>query len=133
MSLLDIYPGMVGLKLEACRQYHYTVHQLLDQPLFLKKTKKFKNQNLLQLPMFPHKTRNIAQIANRSHSFNLCCNSTESTLYKPAFKQASQTFQTFFNLLPCKSYWLATFTQKLHSKTTTSVHLVSANTVGTKM
>lgn len=132
MSLLDIYPGMVGLKLEACRQYHYTVHQLLDQPLFLKK-KKFKNQNLLQLPMFPHKTRNIAQIANRSHSFNLCCNSTESILYKPAFKQAFQTFQTFFNLLPCKSCWLATFTQKLPSKTTTSVHLVSASTVGTKM
>lgn len=30
MSLLGIYPGMVGLKLEACIQYYYTVHQLLD-------------------------------------------------------------------------------------------------------
>lgn len=54
MSLLDIYPGMVGLKLEACRQYHYTVHQLLDQPLFLKK-KNSKTKTCYNYPCFPTK------------------------------------------------------------------------------
>lgn len=92
--------------------------------------RKIKNPKLATTSHFPRKTRNIAQIANRSHALDLCYNCTE---HKHASKQASQTFQISFNLIPCKSCWLATFTQKLHSKPATSVHLVSANTVGTKM
>lgn len=85
--------------------------------------KKIKNQNskLATTSHFPHKTRNIAQIANRRHTLDLCYNCTE---HKPASKQASHTSQTSFNLLPCKSCWLTMFTQKLHSKPATSVHLV---------
>lgn len=57
------------------------------------------------------KTRNIAHIENRNHALDL---------------------QTASCKILCKSCWLDTSTQKLHSKTASPVLLDSANTVGTK-
>lgn len=102
MSLLGIYPGMVGLKLEACIQYYYTVHQLLDQPLFLKK-KKIKNPKPVTTTHVPHKTtRNIAQIANRSHAFNLCTTVLGTSLHPNRPLRLSKYPSTFFPANPVR-------------------------------